>query len=531
MLLTGVGRIFAKCGILMMKLENKISNWMERHKKYIFISIFFGISVYFMMLSESLVNSYDGIWHTSNFVAGSWETSLGRGILYYIDRIRGGVVSTPLNSILALLIISITSALILDFFDKVNITMCILTSLLFVANSVTCVTLSYCFTSVGYGMAFLFSVLSVRFICWENKISGVLSGAFFVAMSLGCYQAYFGVICLLVLLQAMKMFLNCIKFKEILFFIMKSILVIIIGGFFYIVMSKVLLAKYGIGFAEYRGASDVSIAKILVSLPESVRLCYREFYSFFVTNKMQTSFDKTTILLAGIGLMMFICLCRHLFVIWHISKTHTLCFLACVCLIPLACNAVILLAGGGMSTLMSMGMVSGVVLLPMVLIPAEGKEGFFIKHIWYILGCMLLWVNILTVTNDQLALKQGKTATTELAETIVGELVSGGYLENGAEVALVGKPCESNLFAKRGAWYRANWYAKFGDWWIDAANNRKSWTGVLEECCSINLRLCSVEKYDELHQRGEFLSMPIFPARGSIKKIDGIVVVKVSDVY
>ena len=79
-----------------------------------------------------------------------------------------------------------------------------------------------------------------------------------------------------------------------------------------------------------------------------------------------------------------------------------------------------------MSTLMSMGMVSGVVLLPMVLIPAEGKEGFFIKHIWYILGCMLLWVNILTVTNDQLALKQGKTATTELAETIVGELVSGG---------------------------------------------------------------------------------------------------------
>ena len=129
MLLTGVGRIFAKCGILMMKLENKISNWMERHKKYIFISIFFGISVYFMMLSESLVNSYDGIWHTSNFVAGSWETSLGRGILYYIDRIRGGVVSTPLNSILALLIISITSALILDFFDKVNITMCILTSL------------------------------------------------------------------------------------------------------------------------------------------------------------------------------------------------------------------------------------------------------------------------------------------------------------------------------------------------------------------------------------------------------------------
>lgn len=47
----------------------------------------------------------------------------------------------------------------------------------------------------------------------------------------------------------------------------------------------------------------------------------------------------------------------------------------------------------------------------------------------------LLWANILTVTNDQLALKEGRTATVKLTDMIISELVAEGHLEEGAVFA------------------------------------------------------------------------------------------------
>lgn len=67
---------------LIIKTEDCIMNWIKNHIKYILITMIFGIIVYFMMISENLVSSYDGIWNTSHLIAGAWETSLGRGLLH-----------------------------------------------------------------------------------------------------------------------------------------------------------------------------------------------------------------------------------------------------------------------------------------------------------------------------------------------------------------------------------------------------------------------------------------------------------------
>lgn len=76
---------------LIVKTENYVMNWMKSHIKYMLISTMFGIMVYFMMISENLLNSYDGIWNTSHLIAGAWETSLGRGLLHYVDKARAGI--------------------------------------------------------------------------------------------------------------------------------------------------------------------------------------------------------------------------------------------------------------------------------------------------------------------------------------------------------------------------------------------------------------------------------------------------------
>lgn len=519
---------------LIIKIENCIMDWIKSHIKYILVSSMFGIMIYFMMISENLVNSYDGIWNTSHYIAESWETSLGRGLLHYIDKARAGIVAVPLNTILTLLIISVASALIIDVYATGSRILGMLASFLLVANLVVCDTLSYCFTSIGYGMAFLFSVLSARCICGRCRIAGILSGAVFLALSLNCYQAYFGVTCLLVLLEAIRKFISCDDVKRIVEFLIKSILTIMIGGIFYGILSNVLLKKYGIELASYRNASEVSVGRIIALLPESIPLCYKEFYGFFVKGRMGTTvFDnKAIILIGGIGGVIFVCFIRHFLVIWHKNKAYALCLLACICLVPVACNAVILLVGsGGMSPLMCMGMVAGMALLFAIVLPTDGKGVWLLKRIGTILMLLLLWVNILTVEKDQLALKEGKTATIQLTDFVIESLVADGYLEDDAIIAFVGKPCENSMFVKGKAWKSANWYARFGDWWTGGLNNRRSWSGVLTEYCGIQLNLCSPEKYEEMCQRDAFSKMATFPEEGSIREIDGVVVVKISEAY
>lgn len=108
--------------------------------------------------------------------------------------------------------------------------------------------------------------------------------------------------------------------------------------------------------------------------------------------------------------------------------------------ITIASCAVLLIAvGNSMNLLMSMSMV---ICIPLFLALLMGglnfaKEEYNVlsRNIGYTLLIFLLWANILTVTNDQLALKEGRTATVKLTDMIISELVAEGHLEEGAVFA------------------------------------------------------------------------------------------------
>lgn len=43
--------------------------WLESRASGIALLVFFGCVVYWMLLSQNLVNSYDGLWHNSSYFA------------------------------------------------------------------------------------------------------------------------------------------------------------------------------------------------------------------------------------------------------------------------------------------------------------------------------------------------------------------------------------------------------------------------------------------------------------------------------
>ena len=72
-------------------MKKNITDFIIKNGTYIIASFFMGILAYFMLISLDLVNDLDGIWHPSNFIAGDWEISLGRGLQRYADRARFGI--------------------------------------------------------------------------------------------------------------------------------------------------------------------------------------------------------------------------------------------------------------------------------------------------------------------------------------------------------------------------------------------------------------------------------------------------------
>ena len=141
-------------------LTEKAKRWFGEYGRNVFWLTLFGAAVYFTLLSQDLYNSFDGLWEFSNYQAGEWERSIGRWFWPYIDRLRFGVVSYALNSMITLFLDSLALTLLADLFEIREKKTAFLLGAFFIASPVTCDVLSYSFMSPTFGTAFLLSVLS-----------------------------------------------------------------------------------------------------------------------------------------------------------------------------------------------------------------------------------------------------------------------------------------------------------------------------------------------------------------------------------
>lgn len=512
--------------------KDRLIIWLAARMKFMVCCVVGGMLVYAPMSTLGLVNDMDGIWHTSNFVAGNWEISLGRGLLRYFDKLRFGVVSTSLNAVLYLCILSLALAVILEFFSIENKFQAFLLAAAVISNPVVCATLSYCFTSIGYGLAFLFSAVSAYCIVHERTMKGYFSfaGSACLAISMACYQAYFGVACLLLALMLCKKMVQKTEMGEIKRLLVSAVSSIFCGGVLYFLLVKALLFKSGMSLASYRGASGVSVFTIFSNLPSSIAACYRQFYSYFRDAGMFASLPGIHYLTAGIwvcAIGLIVCQMISFFE----CKRYAILLLAFASCIPPACNAVLIVApGNSMSILMSMGMALSVVLLPAVFSDHE-KGVRWSQRGYSLLVALLCWFQLFAVANDQLALQEGKMAVVALAENVTHKLLADGYMDDARGIALIGRPAENPMFHQSAAYGAANGYAQFGKWSTEAGNYRRSWMGVLEHYCGVNLNVCGPDQYDSIRQMDVVKEMPVFPLDGSIRVVDDFVVVKISDLY
>lgn len=122
---------------------------------------------------------------------------------------------------------------------------------------------------------------------------------------------------------------------------------------------------------------------------------------------------------------------------------------------------------------------------------------------------------------------EGRNAFRNLMEHVADELIQKGLLSAGQEYELIG--CHSDneaLFVTTKLFECTNAYASHGEFWRVADSMCMSYYGILQDI-SVNMPLVTDDVYESMSYLPEIESMLKFPAEGSIKEIDGYVVVKV----
>ena len=548
-----------------------------RYRWLFFASLVLSVIFYSVFITQQLTNTYDGIWLGDYLSAGAWEVSIGRWMLIYLDRLHLGMQTEPLATGLTLAFILAGAILMIDMFRIRGIFAGLVPAAVMTGSIVTCI-VSYRYTAISYGICMFLSVASVWFLMARplGWLRYVLSCGCLVC-SLGIYQSDIAVTAVLMVFIFIEMLLSERDAREIRSFVIESAAIIILGCIIYRIIAVLHMQLLAIPPADYMGADSLSIGNMILALPESIGECYQHFYRFFFTDGLYyfNIFQRFIIfryLFAGFMLLMVAVRLAGILRRKHFVSAGLVA--AAILVLPIACDLSMLFApeaGYMMQQTFGLFMVFPCVLC---LIRAGREDGYaeaveasdheisdrsgkggasaeassanvndfrFLAGLkngahsmkrsvaagaFALLAMFFIYGNAWQCNRDIMAMDEGRTATRAMLERMVDDLIQDGLLSRDRQYAIMGRPADNKtLFVTSGCFDGANGYARYGEFWTDTNSVFMYYQGLLRDI-SVNMPLVNNETYEALRNTQEVKSMPAFPAEGSIREINGVVVVK-----
>ena len=171
---------------------------------------------------------------------------------------------------------------------------------------------AYVFTMDGYMFGMLMCVLAVWAAGLEGKLNWLL-GAIFLALGMGCYQAYIAVTMILCLYKAGEILLAEAEVKTKSKAILKYAGMGVAGVALYYVLLKILLAIQGKELDTYQGINGMSSGNGL-GIFKTIKTIYSDFFAFTLGSRVVISNVLTGIALLVIlilSLLSFIKICKE----------------------------------------------------------------------------------------------------------------------------------------------------------------------------------------------------------------------------
>ena len=512
------------------KVLQKIKQVFKKEDKLIFITTLIAgiITNFYFFISkglqaDALNSSYFGI-------AGKWETKLGRPLIQFTDMARFGFINQLLIVLISLFFIAGAIMLIRRIFKiKSKLLLVILTILITVSPQFT-ETYMFLYCADSYLLAFFLSALAVFSITKIKSIKKskqwVLAAIICSGYVCGLYQAYLGVIFGILISYTLKEALDKKNTKIVAKEFFRNVAIVFAGVAAYYVILRVGLKLAHARLAGYKGADSLGL-KTILSLPNNIANCFQDFYQFFFgpTRIIFNTYYNRWIFYVILAIIFIAGLFKTLKQNNDFKKLPFIIFLLLA--FPIAISIMNIIASGTRINLVTgPGLITTSLLIVVIYEKLkENKQEIIMR--WLTLICLVIisWTYIIANTFTYVVRQQEYDGLKVTFEDIYSRAVQ---LED---------------YNKDTKWLFSHYFEVTNVRDIDktlgmVTTNNITWpsydgvkryTHFFKKIMNKDIVAEDNEKYEEIISTDEFKNMPIYPAKNSVKIINGTLVVKVSE--
>lgn len=556
---------------------SKVKLWFVRNSKLLVVCFAVGMVCHAQMYLNGLSNP-DAVISLSNpngygsFIPHAWDISLGRWGLPFAAYAKFGLCSPILTSAITIALFALGIVALIDRLGIKRVCLRYASSILFVASPFVSCCITYYYCSNSYALSFLCAVLAA---CLIGRVGAVgkpvaLVGAVaLLAFSLGCYQASLGVFCVAVLLVMIRALMgggseslacvargeaqnpyreegcsaDSLSAKQLAVLFGVAVAVCAVGAVLYYALTELSLFAMGISLSSYGGASSVGAGSILGSLTSSVPSAYVAFFDGFFSHGIFGNHFGWVYVAAACMIVAAVAFVRLAAISGVKRLGASAMALLCVVFIPFAANVILIIVPSyGYPTLLMLGgFMASFLLLPLLvqlLLDSldRGNARLRMSAKAMSVGCCCLiavgaWSYALQSNADAEAMQACQNQTASLATRIAGVLDANPDVQAGAKVLIAGKPEAGNFPNTSDSYVHASSYAKWGMVWDNHyQNNMRSWDVIMKQFAGQSFNYCSFDECAKVIRSSEFANMSLYPVNDSVATIDGVVVVKISDI-
>ena len=505
----------------------KICNLDKKYKYTIIATFFAGILAHGYMFTNKISYHDDikGLFTIGETLRlGRWSLE----IIYYILSHTVGKYSMPIwTGTLTMIFVSASACMIINLLGIKDVFRCILIGSAMIVLPTVTMTFLYMFTAGSYFGALFLSVFAVWILEKYDNIWSIIGAVICIAFSTGIYQAYFSVGISLILLLIIN---DIVRGAKPIVKACKFLSVEAAGLILYLIILKIWLYSTGTDLSTYKGV-DSMLSFSVKSRLKRVLDCYLDIKTNLVRNEQGLVGNR------AIRIILALCLVLSFIIFLYLGHMITdrlikIFYYGVILALPIGINLIYPMSSDNtdMHPLMRYSMVF-LWILPLYALELFGqcteKRKLSILNKWIGVCVAIVIVNYIYVANityTKISFLQEQT-TTYFTVMITQIKSCEGYRDE-MPVAFIGARNIEDLTFTVNNEYRV--YLPIARRDLKGWVNEYSYLEYLRYHCGFSPQLASNEEvlavYDEIE------NMPIYPDCGSIKVVDDIVVVKLSEV-
>ena len=455
-----------------------------------------------------------------------FATSLARWMIRYLNELFGKNIVIPAVIILLYCLMIGVSAYIICRMTGITDTLSqiILTSMM-VSFPVILHQIAYMYIALCYSFSFLavtFGILLIR----TRKISGILGGTFCFLLMMGSYQAYIGAVAALALIMLIS---DMLREKEIKTGLLRFALSAACGLAACIInipFSSLMMKLYDIEPSSR--VTDFSISAIFKNLGFSLKYCYVWFFSYFRKDVLSRNrlYAVIFIIIAVLCILTVVRLVKE-------KKTAraVITFLSVLVLPPAMNLLLIVYTSYGMQDILRYQyvLIFALMLILMKYLAANPVSGL-LKYPALLAVIILFIGNVVSGNCTAYMYKiyydhYGQQFTIAMGRIYELE----GYTENVTRIVIGGTPSCDVYHMNNPKIFR---YAEIEGgpvFWYDPFGMTSGREYYFKDFLGIDPGVLTNAEYHDIVHSQEYAEMPLWPAEGSVRMINGMAVIKFSD--